>query len=119
MKDAAMHAVNVSTLKNNPTQALQWAETAPVWVMNRDRPQAVITGVDSAGGMDAPEVKIAMAAALFRDGGLSLVRGSKLAGCTLGAFIRYLGIHGIPAINMTEEDFQHDMDTMDAWLNKK
>jgi predicted HTH domain antitoxin len=113
-----MHAVNVSTLKNNPTQALQWAETGPVWVMNRDRPQAVITGVDSAGGMDAPEVKIAMAAALFRDGGLSLVRGSKLAGCTLGAFIRYLGIHGIPAINMTEEQAQQEMDSLDAWLKK-
>ncbi len=111
-----MHAVNVSTLKNNPTQALQWAEKAPVWVMNRDRPQAVIIGVDSAGGMDAPEVKIAMAAALFRDGGLSLVRGSKLAGCTLGAFISYLSLHGIPAIKMTDEEVQHDFDTLDAWL---
>lgn len=113
-----MHAVNVSALKNNPAQALQWAAQSPVWVMNRDRPQAVITGVDSAGGMDAPHVKLAMAAALFRDGGLSLVRGSKLAQCSLGEFIRYLSIHGIPVINMTEDEVQHDIDTLDAWLKK-
>ncbi len=113
-----MHAVNVSTLKNNPTQALQWAAQSPVWVMNRDRPQAVITGVDSAGGMDAPHVKLAMAAALFKDGGLSLVRGAKLAGCSLGEFMRYLSMHGIPVIDMTEEEAAQEIANLDAWLQK-
>ncbi len=44
-----MHAVNVSTLKNKLTQALLWAQTQPVVVVNRDRPQAVLTEVNSAG----------------------------------------------------------------------
>jgi predicted HTH domain antitoxin len=114
-----MHAVNVSTLKNNPTQALQWAMTEPVVVFNRDRPQAVLTEVNSAGGMDAPHVQRAMAAALFKDGGLSLVRAAKLAQCTLPEFLRYLALNNIPVIDMTEEEFDREIKTMDAWLAGK
>lgn len=111
-----MHAVNVSGLKNNPTQALQWATTQPVVVFNRDRPHAVITEVNSAGGMDAPHVQRAMAAALFKDGGLSLVRAAKLAQCTLPEFIKYLAYCKIPVIDMTQDEFAREMKTMDAWL---
>ena len=42
-----MHAVNVSTLKNNPTQALQWAQSQPVVVLNRAKPMAMVLGMDS------------------------------------------------------------------------
>ena len=111
-----MHAVNVSSLKNNPTQALQWAQKEPVVVFNRDRPQAVITEVNSAGGMDAPHVQRAMAAALFKDGGLSLVRAARLAQCTLPEFIKYLALCNIPVIDMTQEEFAREIKTMDAWL---
>ena len=111
-----MHAVNVSTLKNNPTQALKWAQTQPVVVMNRDRPQAVLTDVRAAGGMAAPHVQRAMAAALFRDGGLSLVQSAKLAQCSLAEFIAYLSLHGIAVVNLTGGEMQQDFKTLDAWL---
>jgi predicted HTH domain antitoxin len=109
-----MHAVNVSTLKNNPTQALQWAMSEPVVVFNRDRPQAVLTELNSAGGMDAPHVQRAMAAALFKDGGLSLVRAAKLA-----EFLRYLALNNIPVIDMTEDEIQQEFKTLDAWMAGK
>jgi hypothetical protein len=104
-----MHAVNVSTLKNNPTQALQWAQKEPVVVFNRDRPQAVLTEVNSAGGMDAP----------FKDGGLSLVRAAKLAQCTIEEFLRYLALNNIPVIDMTPEELDREFKTVDAWLAGK
>jgi predicted HTH domain antitoxin len=111
-----MHAVNVSTLKNNPAQALQWAQKEPVVVFNRDRPQAVLTEVNRAGGMDAPHVQRAMAAALFKDGGLSLVRAAKLAQCTLPEFLRYLALCNIPVIDMTEDELAQEFKTLDAWM---
>jgi predicted HTH domain antitoxin len=111
-----MHAVNVSALKNNPTQALLWAQSQPVVVMNRDKPQAVLMQIGSAGGMDAPFVQRAMAAALFKDGGLSLVRGAKLAQCSLVEFMRYLALNGIPVVNLTEADALQDIQTLDTWL---
>ena len=114
-----MHAVNVSTLKNNPTQALQWAMHEPVVVFNRDRPQAVLTALNSAGGMDAPHVQRAMAAALFKDGGLSLVRAAKLAQSSIPEFLRYLALNNIPVIDMTEEEIQQEFKTLDAWLAGK
>ena len=42
-----MHAVNVSGLKNNPSEALRFAREDVVVVMNRDQPVAVMIGLQS------------------------------------------------------------------------
>jgi hypothetical protein len=74
-----MEAVNVSGLKNNPSEALRLARKDVVVVMNRDKPDALMVGVESSGVLDSPGVRPALATALFRDGHLSLVRAARLA----------------------------------------
>jgi prevent-host-death family protein len=44
-----METVNVSGLKNNPSEALRLAHRDIVIVMNRNVPDAVLVGIDSLG----------------------------------------------------------------------
>ncbi|MEI6762104.1 MAG: prevent-host-death protein, partial [Betaproteobacteria bacterium] len=60
-----MEVVNVSGLKNNPSEALRMARKDVVVVMNRDTPDALMVGIESAGLLDASGVKPALATALF------------------------------------------------------
>jgi predicted HTH domain antitoxin len=113
-----MHAVNVSTLKNNPTQALQWAQTQPVVVMNRAKPYAVMMGMDSLPNDTTPNARMALAVSLFKDGGLSWMQAAAYAQCTASHFMKHLSRLGIPIIDMTEEEFARDMDTLNQWLAK-
>ena len=48
-----MEIVNVSGLKNNPSEALCMAHRDLVVVMNRDRPDALMVGIEAAGVLDA------------------------------------------------------------------
>ena len=72
-----MQVVNVSSLKNNPTDALRKAHEDMVLVMNRDRPDALIVGLNEDGALAAPGVKAALATVLFREGHLSLARSAR------------------------------------------
>lgn len=110
-----MQTVNVSTLKNNPTQAIRWAQTEPVLVMNRDKPTAWMTSFDDP-SMAQPLVKAALAAALFKDGGLGLGSASRLASMPMAQFITYLGSRGIAVANQTAQETERDLDTLEAWL---
>jgi len=44
-----MEVVNVSGLKNNPSEALRMAQRDVVVVMNRDKPNALMVGVEASG----------------------------------------------------------------------
>jgi len=59
-----MEAVNVSGLKNNPSEALRMAQRDVVVVMNRDRPDALMVGIDANGLLDAAGVRPAKLAAM-------------------------------------------------------
>lgn len=111
-----MEAVNVSGLKNNPSEALRKAQGDLVVVMNRDRPDAFMVGVDSINVMGAPGVKLALATALFKDGNLSLVRSARLAALSIPEFVAHVSRLGIPAIRLSAQEAAKDMDTLDAWL---
>ena len=74
-----MQTVNVSSLKNNPSEALRSARNDLVVVMNRDQPDAVMIGLQSGKLLSEPGARAALATALFRDGGLSLARGARMA----------------------------------------
>ena len=56
-----MEAVNVSGVKNNPSEALRLARRDVVVVMNRDQPDAWMVGVESSGVWGAPGVRPALA----------------------------------------------------------
>jgi len=113
-----MKTVNVSGLKNNPSEALRMAHEDLVLVMNRNEPDALMIGLKSAKIIGMPGVRKALATALFKDGDLSLARSAKLADMPLANFIAHVSRLGIPVINQTAEEVQEDMDTLDQWLKQ-
>ena len=111
-----MEIVNVSGLKNNPTEALRKSQGDLVVVMNRDRPDALMLGLAATGAMDLAGVRAALATALFRDGHLALVRAARVAQMPTGSFMAHVSRLGIPVVQMTAAEATHDMDTLDQWL---
>jgi predicted HTH domain antitoxin len=113
-----MNTVNVSMLKNNPSEALRFAREQPVLVMNRDKPEAAIFGLRDGVLLSSQGAKIALATALFKNGGLSLVRGAKMAELSVTAFIDHLSRLNIPIISLSEAETEADIETLDQWLAK-
>ncbi len=111
-----METVNISGLKNNPSAALRKAHRDLVVVLNRDKPDALMVGVELAGVLDAEGVKPALATALFRDGHLSLARAARLAQMTLGDFAAHVSRLGIAVVRLDADEAARDMDTLDEWL---
>ena len=111
-----MHAVNVSTLKNNPTQALKWAQTQPVVVLNRATPMAMVVGADSLPGEKTPNARTALAVSLFKDGGLSWMQAASYANCSASDFMKHLARLGIPVIDQSEAEVLNDVDNLKKWL---
>jgi predicted HTH domain antitoxin len=113
-----MKTVNVSGLKNNPSEALRMAHDDIVLVMNRNEPDALMIGLKSAKIIGMPGVRKALATALFKDGDLSLARSAKLADIPLADFIAHVSRLGIPVINQTADEVRVDMDTLEQWLKE-
>ena len=86
-----MHVVNVSGLKNNPSEALRSAKDGLVVVMNRDQPDAVTVG-------------------------LSLMRSARTAQIPLATFIAHVSRLGIAVVSHDAADVQRDIQTLDQWL---
>ena len=113
-----MKTVNVSGLKNNPSEALRMAHDDIVLVMNRNEPDALMIGLKSAKIIGMPGVRKALATALFKDGDLSLARSAKLADIPLADFIAHVSRLGIPVIDQTADEVREDMDTLEQWLKE-
>ncbi len=111
-----METVNVSGLKNNPSEALRLAHRDVVVVMNRDQPDALMVGVEMAGVLNVNGVKPALATALFRDGHLSLVRAARLADMPVARFVAHVSRLGIPVVRLEAQETRRDMDTLEEWL---
>ena len=112
-----MKTVNVSGLKNNPSEALRMAHEDMVLVINRNEPDAVMMGLKAHKIIGMPGVRKALATALFKDGNLSIARSAKLADLALADFITHVSRLGIPVVDLTDEEAQQDIDTLDDWLN--
>lgn len=112
-----MHNVSVSSLKNNPSEALRQAKAAPVVVMNRDQPDALIVGLEDSKLLSVSGTRAALGVALFRDGGLSLARAARVAQMPLAGFITHLSRLGIAVVEQSPEEIQADMETLDQWLS--
>ena len=111
-----MEAVSISSLKNNPSEALRKAHQGMVVVMKHHRPDALIVGLDDAGLLQGKGVRPALATHLFRDGHLSLVRAARLAEMPVAAFAAHLSRLGVPVIRLAEEETQRDLETLEEWL---
>ena len=110
-----MKTVNVSGLKKNPSEALRQARHDMVVVMNRDKPNALMIGLQSSSLLEMAGVKVALATALFRDGELSLARSARLAEMPIAAFIKHLSQLKIPVIRLNADETVQDMETLDQW----
>lgn len=58
----------------------------------------------------------ALAAALYRDGVMSLGKATKLSGLPMGDFIRHLGHLGIDIVRV-DETTAHEAKDLSAWLS--
>ena len=111
-----MQIVNVSGLKNNPSEALRSARDDVVVVMNRDQPDAVMIGLQSGRLLSQAGAQAALATALFRDGGLSLVRSARMAQMPLASFIAHVSRLGISVVTHDPSETVRDIETLDQWL---
>ena len=53
------------------------------------------------------------------DGQLSLVQAARLAQQDLASFISHLSRLGIPAIRLSAEETEADLDTLEQWLDSR
>jgi len=113
-----MKTVNVRQLKNNPSDALRMARKAPVVVMNRDQPEAVIVHLSEEGLLGEPGVRLAIATDLYRSESVSLGRGAKIAGIALAEFMQHVSLRGIPVIRSDVKTVREDVKKLAAWLKK-
>jgi predicted HTH domain antitoxin len=111
-----MYAVNVSALKNNPTQALSWAQSEPVVVFNRNTPQAIIMSAKTMPNEQEPDVRLALALALFKSSGLSVFQAAKYAQCSVQQFMQQASRLGIAMIKHSANEVTQDMNNLADWL---
>ena len=111
-----METVNVSGLKNNPSEALRLAHQGVVVVMNRNVPDTLMVGIEATGALTAKGVRPALATALFRDGHMSLVRAAHLAAMPVPSFVSHLSRLGIAVVKLDAQEARRDMDSLDQWL---
>lgn len=116
LQEIGMEAVNVSGLKNNPTEALRLAQRDVVIVMNRNTPDALMVGLGSLGVLNEKGVRPALATALFRDGHLSLVRAARLAEMSVSSFTSHVSRLGIPVVQLSGVETTRDTDSLEEWL---
>jgi predicted HTH domain antitoxin len=113
-----MKSVNVRQLKNNPSAALRMARKAPVVVLNRDRPEALLFHLDDEGLLGEPGVRLALATALYRNESVTLGRGAKIAGMPLMDFMLHVSHEGIPVIRGNAKSLREDLKNLEAWRAK-
>lgn len=114
-----MHAVNVRELKSNPSEALREAKQGPVVVMNRDRPDAVLIGIEQVGITDLPHVRQALAVALFRGGDISATAAARVAGLPLADMLALLSAMQIPLYGGSPDEATTEIDVGAAWLARR
>ena len=113
-----MKAVNVRQLKNNPSDALRMAREAPVVVMRRNQPEALLIHLDDEKLLAESGVRLALATALYKDGSLALGHAAKLAGIPLAGFMQHVSRLGIPVVRGSADTVRQDAKDLDAWLSE-
>lgn len=111
-----MHAVNVRQLKNNPSEALREAKLGPIVVMNRDRPDAVLIGIEQLGIVDLPHVRSALAVSLFKGGDISVAAAARVADMPLAQMLDLLSAMRVPLHGGTPSESLAEMEQGTRWL---
>ncbi len=64
---------------------------------------------------DKPDVLLALGAALFQGGSVSLGRATRVAGVSTGEMISHLSRLGVAAVQGDRDDGRSDVETLDRW----
>ena len=108
-----MKTVNVRQLKNNPSEALRMARKAPVVVMKRDQPEALLFHLEDEGLLGEPSVRLALATALYRSESVTLGRGARIAGIPLVDFMLHVTHEGIPVTRGNAKTLREDLKNLE------
>jgi predicted HTH domain antitoxin len=111
-----MDCVNVRQLKNNPSEALRSATKGPVLVLKGDLPEAVILHLNPGQTPAEADLRLALAAALFKAGTLSMGRAARVAGVGVAGLVTHLSRLGIPVVQGDRAQAASDLETLDEWL---
>lgn len=114
-----MKFVNVRQLKNNPSEALRMARRAPVVVMNRDHPKALLFHLDDEGLLGEPGVRLALVTSLYKNDSVSLGREAKIAEVALEEFMHHVSRQGVPIIKGNVSTVREDVKNLKAWRNRR
>ena len=110
-----MKAVSVRQLKSNPSAALRDAREQPVMVLNRHQPEALLIHLSDDSLLAEPGIRLALAAALYKDESLSLGRAAEFSGQALADFIDHISRLGIPVVRGANT-IREDMEALDERL---
>ena len=113
-----MKSVNVRQLKSNPSDVLRMARKAPVVVMNRDRPEALLFHLDDEGLLGEPGVRLALATSLYKNDSVSLGRGAKIAEVALEEFMQHVSRQGVPVVKGNASTVREDVKNLEAWRKR-
>ena len=106
---------SVRNLKKNPCLALRQAGESSVLVLKGDQPNALIIHLEGSLLDNEQSARPALAAALFKDGTLSLGAAARLSGMPLQDFLHYLAELGIDVVRPDETTPLEEKD-ISAWL---
>lgn len=110
-----MKAFSVRDLKDNPSAALRAARERPVMVLKRNAPEAVLVHLDQDPSLQWPEVRRALALALYQEGSLSASDAARFADLTLAEFIEAASRHGIPVVHGSGQTLAEEASVIKAW----
>jgi predicted HTH domain antitoxin len=110
-----MRSITLAEFKKNPSGTLRKARKTPVVITEKDHPEAIIFHLDDGTLLTDSGVRPAIAAALFKEGHISLGNAARIAEMPLAVFIPYLGSKGIPTIKGTAEDVDRDLEVLRKW----
>ena len=112
-----MHTTNVQELKNNPSLALRLAREGPVLILKGNEPEALLLHPDKSLTETEAGMRPALAASLYKDGGVSLGKAAKISGLPLSEFVEHLGSLGIGIVRQDETTARETGDVT-AWLQR-
>ena len=110
-----MKAASLSDLKKDPSAVLGTARESPVVVLRRQQPEAILIHLEEDSILDDPGIRLALATALYRDGGVTLRRAARFAELRLAEFVQHVSRLGIPVVYGTAASVRQDVDTIQEW----
>ena len=110
-----MHATDLGELARNPSAAVRRAKDQPVLILGGDQPAALLVHLDPS-VLDAPAVRPALAADVYKNGCVSLGLAAKISGLPLGEFIAHLGALGVEIVG-PDETTDGEVSDVSPWLS--